>query len=373
MRVVVIAAVAFAILGCDPFESQETPARIVWSVPLPEAEAGWIGFPAASEGLFIAQTGPALRAFDARTGRTVWRTELRNGVAIGAENVAVAAGRAFVAGGDSVYAVAAATGARLWAFLPDAQAALCMIAADADAVYVGTRSHRVYALSARSGELLWWMDVGPGWPFLGIINGVALSGDTVYVNAMQYMNEGGSLRVGHVIALNRETGAELWRFIGPDDHNDATHAPAVVGRMLLVSSVHATPTEPGSFFALDRSTGQEVWRIKTAGLGPSEAPTVREGTIYVGAGDTRVYAADLTSGALRWSERTDGSVAAVALCGRVLLINNLELRVLDPQNGQQRLRLLAGEDQDFPTSAFVVNGTRAFVMGFAAAHGIECR
>ncbi len=339
---------------------------------LPEAEAGWIGFPAASDGLFLVQTGAAVRAFDARTGRTVWRTQLRQGRPIGAENISVAGGRAFVAGADSVYALMAATGKRLWAFQPDAQAALCLIAADAEAVYVGTRSHRVYALAANSGEVLWWTDVGPAWEFLGIVNGVTASGDTIYVNALQYLNQGGSLRAGHVIALDRDTGAELWRFTGPDDHNDATHAPLVAGRLLLVSSVHATEHEPGRFYALDRFSGREAWRVNTAGLGPSEAPALRGNTAYVGAGDTYVYAADLPSGALRWSQRTDGSVAAVALCRSTLVINNSELRVLDPETGRVLQRLLGGEGQDFPTSAFAVSGNRAFVVGFRGAYGIEC-
>ena len=372
MRRAPIALLAVAVFGCTLLDSHEASVRVAWRVPLPEAEAGWIGVPAAAAGLFIVQTGPALRAFDARSGRTVWRTVLRTGVDIGAENVAVANGRAFVAGGDSVYAVTAATGARLWAFLPDAQGALCTIAADEDAVYVGTRSHRVYALSARTGAVLWSVDVGPDWPFFGIVHGIALSGDTVYVNAQQYLNEGGYLRTGHVFALNRASGAELWHFRGPDDHNDATHAPAISGRMLLVSSVHATPTAPGSFFALDRFTGQELWRISTTGLGPVQPPLVQRGIAYVGAGDTRVYAADLASGIVRWSRPTGGSVMALALCGRRLLINNLELRVLDQDDGRDVQSLLAGDDQDFPTSAFAVSGNHVFVMGFAAAYGIDC-
>jgi outer membrane protein assembly factor BamB len=359
--------------GCEPFDSHTGSARIAWSVALPSTETGWIGFPAATQGLFIAETGTALRAFDVVTGRTVWRTQLRTGVArVGAENIATAAGRVFAAGGDSVYALSAATGERLWSFLPDAQAALCVTAADVDAVYVGTRSHRVYALSATSGSVLWWVDVGPNWPYLGIINGIAVSGDTVYVNALQYLNDAGGLRTGHVFAVDRRTGAELWHFTGPDDRNDATHAPATADATLLIASVYATDTFPGSFFALDRFTGEEKWRISTAGFGPSEAPLEHDGTVYAGAGDTRVYAALLATGDIRWSESTGGSISAVALCGRTLLINNLELRALDLKRGRVQDALLSGQDQDFPTSGFATIGNRAFVVGNAAVYGIEC-
>jgi len=348
----------------------ETPVRIAWTVPLADSDASWIGFPAAVGGLFIAETGDALRAFDAASGRTVWRTQLRTGVPLGTENVAVAAGRVFAAGGDSVYALDAASGRRLWAFLPDAQAALAVSAADSHAVYLGTRSHRVYALTAATGAELWSVDLGAAWPYLGIVNGLAVSGDTVYANVMQYLNAAGGLRTGHVVALHRTTGAELWRYVGPGAHNDATQAPRVAGRFLLIANVYAQGSDSGSFFALDRFTGDVVWRVTTGGIGPGEAPRERDGIVYVGAGDTRVYAVDLVSGVQRWSRMTGGSVDAVELCGRALLVNNLELRVLDPATGRQSQAILDGAD--FPTSAFATSGARAFVVGNHAAYGLEC-
>lgn len=357
-----------ALTACDSLSPKTPgPVSIVWSAPLSGGDAGWIGFPGVSGNLVIAQTGPSLQAFDIATGRSVWTTQLRTGHPVGAENVATANGRAFVASADSVYALNAATGGRLWAFLPDDQGALCQIVADSVAVYVGTLSHRVYALTADSGHVLWSVDVGPAWTNPGAVNGIAESGDTLYVSARQYLNPSGGLRTAQVLALARATGAELWRYVGPNTTNDANRAPTVSSNLLLIADLYG-----GTFFALDRFSGAQVWRDSTTGLGPAQGPIVAAGVLYVGAGDQFVYSTDPQSGTVRWKVNTGGSVDYVALCGSVLLANNLQLHVLDTSRGKDIETLLTGDGQDYPTSAFAVSGRRAFVIGNAGAYGLSC-
>ena len=180
--------------------------EIAWSGDLPATGTEWRGLPAVFDGQVIAEYGTGLRAWNLETGQVLWTRSLRTGVALNSRNIVVSNGRAFAAGGDSVYAVDAFTGERLWAFLPDAQAALGDIGVDDVNVYAGTRSHRVYALESGTGHLRWVVDVGATWSNFGIVMGLSSSGDTVYAAATEDLNFSGSLRRGHVVALDRSTG-----------------------------------------------------------------------------------------------------------------------------------------------------------------------
>jgi outer membrane protein assembly factor BamB len=359
--------VALIIAGCELLGiGNNDRVEVAWSGSLPAGGTTWRGVPAVLGGHVIAEYGTGLRAWDLETGQVLWTRPLRTGVALNSDNIVIAGSRAFAAGGDSVYAVDATTGARLWAFLPDAQAALGEIGVDDQGVYVGTRTHRVYALDPATGQVKWTVDIGPSWAFLGVVRGLTASGDTVYAGAVEFLTDGGGLRRGHVIALDRSTGAELWRYITPNDQSDVSGAPRVIDRLLLASDLYG-----GSFFALDRFTGQEVWRVRLNGLGPNRAPLVRGQVAYVGANDSQVYAVDLLTGRIRWHTDTGGSVAAFAFCGDLILANNLELHALELNNGKEAGGLFIGQDE-FLWSDFGAENRRAFVIGNQAVYGLRC-
>jgi len=369
-RPATVACLALAALGastCRLDSETGTGLRITWRVPLTEAAAGWRGRPGVFQGAVIGQTGGAVSAFDVRTGARVWTTTLRMGVPLGADNVAVAAGRAFAAGGDSVYALNAASGRRLWAFLPDAQAALCEIAADSDAVYVGTRSHHVYAISADSGHAQWSVDVGPDWAFFGTVEGIATSGDTVYVAATQELSATGDLRRGHIIALDRRTGAELWHYTSPGERSDVNAAPLVTGRYLVANDLYG-----GSIIALDRFEGAEVWRVRTQGIGPSRAPQQRDAVLFAGANDNYAYAIDLASGAVRWTASAGASIRAVALCGERMVANSQRIEVFAVSSGEHLGTVSTPDDAGLFTSDFAVVGNRLAIFGSDAVYGLSC-
>jgi outer membrane protein assembly factor BamB len=360
-------AVTLTIGGCELLGlSDNDRIEVAWSGSLPVGGMAWTGSPAVLGARVIAEYGTGLRAWDLENGDVLWTRPLRTGVALNSRNIAVADGRAFAAGGDSVYAVDVGTGARLWAFLPDAQAALGETGVDDRNVYAGTRSHRVYALDAATGQMRWVADVGASWTFLGVVVGVSASGDTAYAAAGEFLSEGGGLRRGHVVALDRSTGAELWRYITPGDQNDVSGAPRVEGRLLLVNDVYG-----GSFFALDRFTGQEVWRVRTNGYGPNRAPLVRGDVAYVGANDNYVYAVDVLTGRVRWRTDTGASVAGFALCGGLILAQNLELHALELDSGEEAGALFVAEDE-FLWSDLAANDSRAFVVGNESVYGIRC-
>lgn len=339
--------------------------RIDWSVPVRSGAAHWTGTPGVAGDLVIVQDDNALLAMSSETGRVAWRTVLRASTPVNARNIAVAGGRAFTAGGDSLYAVDQRTGRRLWAFLPDAQAATCEIAADENLVVIGTRSHRVYALDAATGAVQWSINVGPGWTNGGLVFGVSLTGDAVYVGAVENLTAGAGLRRGHVLALHRDDGAILWHYEAAGDQNDVSAAPRVAGDLVLVSDLYG-----GSVYALRRATGVLAWRVAMSGLGPTGAPIVRGDTAFVGANDAMLYAIDPSDGRVLWQRDTGGSIMAIADCGGVLLANNTELPVYSASG--ERLATFFAEGDDFLWSGFGVAGRRAVVVGNQAVYGLEC-
>jgi outer membrane protein assembly factor BamB len=369
-----VCAGSFLLLpACDLFSSGDGEAvEISWQVDLPTSEAQWQGRPGLANGMVIAQTGGSLTAFDLDSGHQEWKRVLRQGLAIGADNVVVSGGRAFAAGADSVYAVNAVTGQRLWTFLPDAQAALCESFADDQAVYVGTRSMMVYALSADSGKINWVVNIGSAWADSGIVRGIGGSGDTIYVGAVQNLNPSGGLRTAHIIALNRNTGQELWRYIVPGNQNDVNSAPQIVGDLLLWGDLYGS-----SFFALNRFTEQEVWRVPTAAgsLGVSSAPVHRGGKVYAAA-QGGVYAVSLATGQEVWSKEELSFLGGTdaAFCGSQLLLQNLRVMLLRISDGTKLGGTLEEDDGvHFPTSSYTVSGGRAFVVGNTAAYGLVCK
>ena len=364
----VLLALSAATLGaanCDN-TGPDGPVRIAWSASI-GGTFGWQGVPAIAGGIAVVEDGSALLALDVSTGAQRWRTQLRQGVAVNADAIAIASGRVFTAGGDSVYALSLSSGARLWAFLPDDQAAACQLSADADAVYVGTRTHRVYALDALTGAVRWVVDIGPGWQFEGIVVGTAVVLDTVFVTAVQYLNSSGGFRAGHVIALDRTTGARLWGYVSPGQGSDASGAAGAVDGLLVVGDGY------GSFFALDRATGLERWRVPTAAGfgGVLSTPVVQTGRIFAGS-QGGVYAADLATGSVLWSNTEEYAARDVAVCNGVLLVQRQMIQALDPDNGGPLGSPLLDGQVEFPTSRIAVSGRDAIVVGPGKVYGLRC-
>jgi outer membrane protein assembly factor BamB len=363
-----LVVLALGTSACDLFSSSSAP-EVSWIAELAEDDGYWIGLPAVHGDLGIVQVGRDLRAYRLSNGEVAWSTPLA-ARKLSSDNVAVADGRAFVAQ-DSVHAVDAATGRRLWSVALPALGENCEIGADERAVYVRASETTVWALDATSGATLWTRDVALDWSFGGVVLGIGTSGDTIYVGAVQFLSVNGERRSGRVIALARTTGAELWRYAAPGEHNDVNSAPRSTGRLLLAGDVYGA-----SFFALDRITGEQVWRVASAPEFPggSRAPLVRNGIVYAGT-QAGVYAVDLETGAEVWNRTGEGilGVNDLVLCGERLLAQNLAIQVLAPGTGQHEASLVRNDGRShFVTSGFAVAGSRALIVGNTGVFGVDC-
>lgn len=132
---------------------------------------------------------------------------------------------------------------------------------------------------------------------------------------------------GNLYAFNTATGAIIWqRNLSTDygapagDHSRAT--PAVSGNTLVLGDQAGKVGSPdGWVFAVDKRTGALLWKTVVAGGFPimTQSPTIVNNTVYIGAASYEellvrfgvpltfrgfFMALDLTTGALKWKTYT---------------------------------------------------------------------
>lgn len=365
-------AVALALLAstlsCDTIVGSGDSVKPLWRVGLNQTDENTETTP-ATDGQRLYVIGGAVFALDVRDGSRLW-TYRPAGETSRPRNILVRNGRLFFAG-RIAFAVDAASGAEIWRLpLPvpaNNDASLGHTAVDESTYYVGTDSHQVFAIDQATGALRWSTDIGRDWQFRGVVRGITVSGDTLFVSAHQYNAENGYISTGWIFGLDRATGRMLWSFRNGDGTDWRTvSAPVnVVGRLLFASDLLG-----GSVFAVDRFTGQEVWRRTGAAnkFGPIASPIVVDGTAYYASEDSYVYAVDAMTGAERWKRQNEASNFSFAVCGSRVFANYQSLAILDRNAGRVLYR---SKDADI-FSEFAVMDGRAFALSNHAVYAFDC-
>ncbi len=124
---------------------------------------------------------------------------------------------------------------------------------------------RIAMLALDSGQIWWSRD-------LSSYRGLALDDDNVYVSTSE----------GDVVAMQRRSGAEVWRQSALAYRR--LSAPAVIGGHVAVADFE------GYVHFLDKATGELAARVKTGGTRVSTAPVVADDTLLVVDDDGRVSA-----------------------------------------------------------------------------------
>jgi lanthanide-dependent methanol dehydrogenase len=132
----------------------------------------------------------------------------------------------------------------------------------------------VFALDTRDGSLRWRFDPGPargaqGVACCDVVNrGVAYSDGRIFVNTLDV----------HTIALDAETGRELWRTrLGDINRGESmTMAPLVVGNKVLVGNAGGEFGVRGWLKALDTGSGEVLWTAYSTG--PDEEVLINQET-----------------------------------------------------------------------------------------------
>ncbi len=145
--------------------------------------------------------------------------------------------------------------------------------ADDDRVYVFFGRSGVLAFS-HDGRSLWHADVGSGTHGWGSAASPVLYRDLVIINA--------AVESGSLVALNRQTGKEVWRAGGmKESWNTPIFVPVAGGKPELVVAV------AGSVLGFDPATGERLWSCAT-GIGWYMVPSLvnDQETVYCIGGRT---------------------------------------------------------------------------------------
>ena len=271
----------------EPLAAVETP----WS-----ADAGsgtgrdWLVLaPMAENGrIYVADARGRVSAYDAASGRSVWRADTRADITGG-----VGAGAGLVLTGTEngeVIALRAETGAAAWRAQLTSEV-LSRPRVAGDRVVARTLDGKLFGLDAESGEIRWSYDGGaPSLSVRGtsspvIVSGVAIAG---------FDN-------GRIAAVRSATGEVLWEGVVSDPRGrselerlaDVDTDPVVEGGVVYAASYERAVA------AFDAETGQALWRRAIA----SQSGLAADGDLlYVADTDGSVQALDRISGAGVWTQ-----------------------------------------------------------------------
>jgi outer membrane protein assembly factor BamB len=340
----------------------------VWRTPLLGERASYDGV-AADDARFYALVGDDIAAYELATGLKLWQAPRP---LYRPFNVVISGERLFTTSSAAV-ALDVATGAELWRFAPDT-IAMAMSAVDDRAFYIGTSSRRVYALDVATGKPLFSVELLPDFRYGAYVDRLVVSGDTVYAALIDDLSPTGHLKRGIIVALDRYSGNEFWRYVNEraGESHDATYH-TVAGRMLLVNDRRG-----GAIIGVDRFTGREVWRY----TGPADRYgawddfKVVDGVAYVASGDTFVYALDPETGRIHWRHSMGGSANSSAVCGEYLFATAGSLHMLRRSDGQLKARLFVAWDgtvgDEWVRSRLLAHGDRVYFVGNKAVYSVRC-
>lgn len=339
--------------------------EVLFKVPVDRADNAFV--PASDGQRLYADVNRRIEAFDLATGAKLWSYPRPLG---GPSALVARDGRLFFAG-DTAVALDAATGHELWRYALPSPAGLGESDGDHDAYYVGLRDHRVLALRATDGAVLWSRDLGPDWPHGGVVRGMTVSGDTVYAAVEHNTGINGHIGTGDVFALDRRTGAVHWVYRNGDGSRLDIYQSAgrVAGHLLLLSA-----NWENEYIAIDRLTGHEVWRAHGGDpyFGMDEAPEVRGDRAYFASQDQHAYALELATGRVLWRTRVRSGASKVAPCGRRLLVQDLGVSVVNLEDGRYLGSGYHSGSNEILHTDFVVVGDRAYVFGLNHLYSFRC-
>lgn len=372
----IVAATSFTGCGSDSTAAQRQTG-VLRTVPWvatdtpPGAGGLWAGTPKAYNGNVVVARRRAIIAFNTIDGHEVWRHAITAVQSLfGPANFPTAAGKVNVATDASLLAFNAATGAVKWAVPINHSYSPCEASIDAQAVYLCSYDHHVAAYDVTNGQQRWSVELSPNEHYSAPAFGSAVSGDTLYVTSRRDINPNGAIRVAEIFALDRATGAELWRWTSATTDNSANGSPIVVGRLLVAEDENG-----GAVFAIDRFAQTEQWRIPggEGDAGPKGTPSVIGDTVYVASADGSVLEIHAPTGKVIWRTLSDGSYLSGGVCKNKVFANNFGLDVRDRHTGAIIDRVLASrEDANYAYGGIGTDGIRIFVTSTIGTYAIAC-
>jgi outer membrane protein assembly factor BamB len=183
---------------------------------------------------------------------------------------------------NSVYALNAKTGAKIWTYRTNKTTANDDVGAPptisppgangfADGVvYITGKDKVTYALNLTTGTLIWKHALVVGTA--GDVSGTALVGNTIYLGS----DTG-------VYALNATTGAVVWHVLSKLAFYSSPAIGGAAGQQVLIIG-----NLTGHLYALNLATGATLWTQQPDTAGYWASPTISQGTIYITGKDGKL-------------------------------------------------------------------------------------
>lgn len=280
-------------------------------------------------------------------GSAVWSTNV--GQPVWGERLVARNGVVVASLLQTTVAVVAASGVILWYYaaprdtidgntLPG-QVMDNRIDADDQTVFIPAWGASVSAVDLASGTLRWvWQasrtvtDTEAISLFPSGASGVRVSGDTVYATVWHNLVRSGVSSEIWVVALDKHTGRELWRFTLPCYWGGACidGAPAIYRSLVIVND--------GSHeFAIDSRTQQIAWDFHTTPAVTTVSESELYGdVVYHDGGDRTIYALSAATGALVWKAPIPNTATSDLLVTdqRVIFSNGMFMEAIDRTTGK---------------------------------------
>lgn len=156
-------------------------------------------------------------------------------------------------------------------------------------VYHADHPHRLAALDAQSGRVLWWRDLGP--PADSLEKSVHLSGGIGHGAGLLLVGT----REGGLIALDPADGATRWE---TQLSSEVSAAPGASGRIVVAR------TNDGRVYGLDAANGSRLWVYSSMtpplSLRGTGRPLIDEDRVYAGFSSGKLSALALDDGEVLW-------------------------------------------------------------------------
>jgi len=243
--------------------------------------------------IYTIDTLATVRAFDARTGAPLWRTqfgtEKGNDSALFGGGVAYANGRIYATNGlGFVDALDATNGGVVWQVRPGGPLRGSPTIAG-DAVYVMSQDNQIYSLKLADGTTNW--SEAAALEIAGIF-GVA---SPAYAQGTIVAG----FSSGELNAYRYENGRVVWQ--------DALARTSIRTSVSSLSDIDADPVidngqviaigQGGRMVAMELITGQRMWELNLAGIA---TPWVAGDWVFVVTSDAKLMAIGRANGKVRW-------------------------------------------------------------------------
>ena len=289
-----------------------------------------------------------VHAVSVQTGAAAWTAKL--GAEVGSATPLIIDRRVVV--GDEagvVHALDLASGTERWRTTIDGPIPGAL-ASSSGLVIAATRTGSAVALKPASGEVAWRTALRAG-----VTRSIAATDDAAYF----------ALDGGWFVALRSADGVQLWEARVATDGSGGT--PTVAGGLVYAAAGLDTESVAPALVALDRATGKERWRYASPQAAAVYAPAVADGHAFAVAEDGTVVALDAASGGTIWTVNSGApNDAPPSLVGATLYVGdtNGSLIAFGTADGAElwRARIVGVPYPAVVTHGLVFLGTNAGVL-----------